>query len=136
MSLTNAISEFRREMLRIDPDFLKNLIIESSAAIVVDIESGTILYATPPADKMFGYIQGALETMNITDLMPERFRATHGEHTKRFMDNPNSRPMGLSSMDLVGRKKDGAEFKIEIGLVPRAKQGKNLVVATINERRN
>src|SRR5579863_1874674 len=86
------------------------------AAIIVDLQDGTILYSTPPVNEMFGYINGGVEGRNITDLMPERYRSAHGGHLKHFAHNPKPRQMGESQMDLFGITKDNVEFKIEISL--------------------
>lgn len=110
-------------------------ITQCVAAIIVDLSDGTILYSTPPVNAMFGYINGGIDSKNITDLMPERFRAAHGGHLKHFAHNPKPRQMGESQMDLFGITKDGTEFKIEISLYPTEIINKRCAVATIIKMR-
>jgi hypothetical protein len=50
-------------------------------------------------------------------LVPERFRAHHSGLCETFSVDPQARPKG-AGRDLYGRKKDGSEFPVEIGLNP------------------
>jgi signal transduction histidine kinase len=48
-------------------------------------------------------------------LVPERFRNQHTAHRGGFLASPEARSMG-AGLDLFGRRKDGNEFPVEIGL--------------------
>lgn len=110
-------------------------ITQCVAAIIVDLADGTILYSTPPVNELFGYFNGGLDGKNITDLMPARFRAAHGNHLQHFAHNPKPRQMGEASMDLFGMSAKGEEFKIEISLYPTEIINKRCAVATILKMR-
>ncbi len=86
------------------------------AMVIVDSDA-RIALVNDQTEKLFGYKRDALIGKNVTVLMPERFRGTHGEHTERFFRHPNVRPMG-QGLELFGRRKDGREFPIEISLSP------------------
>ena len=106
------------------------------AAIVVDISDGVILHSTPPANQLFGYVNGELDGMSIKTLMPERFRSVHDSHRLNYSKNPKERAMGEAAMTLWGITKSGQEFKIEISLYPVEIIAKRCVVATIMKRRD
>lgn len=83
--------------------------------IVVVDESGTITTVNDQAGEMFGYEPSALVGLPIETLLPERFHDRHVEHRKAYTDKPSRRPMGLS-LSLLGRRRGGEEFPVDISL--------------------
>lgn len=94
------------EFLRFLPD----------AMVVVDA-SGTIAFANPLGERLFGYGPGQLRGRPVEDLVPARFRGRHAEHRADFFTSPATRPMGERST-LVAIRRDGTEFPVEISLGP------------------
>ena len=84
-------------------------------AIVLVDAAGRILYANPKLQEMFDYSHDELAGQSIELLIPERFRMDHIHHRTDYGVNPRLRPMG-SGLDLAGRRKDGTEFPLEVGL--------------------
>jgi len=87
-----------------------------NAMIMVD-SAGVISFANAPAATVFGYSHSELIGCNIETLIPERFRDRHPNYRKGFHSEPSSRAMG-AGRDLFGRRKDGSEFPVEVGLNP------------------
>ena len=87
------------------------------ALIVVDT-GGRILLANHQAERLFGYPPSALAGLAIEQLMPEGVRARHRAHRAGYMKAPRIRPMGGSGMALVGQRRDGEQFPVEIALSP------------------
>src|SRR5258708_1039558 len=54
---------------------------------------------------------------HVETLIPERFRDRHVGDRKGFLSEPSTRAMG-AGRDLFGRRKDGSEFPVEVGLNP------------------
>jgi PAS domain S-box-containing protein len=94
------------------------LAIESapSGMVMVD-QNGQIVLVNSQTEKLFGYSREQLIGQSIEVLVPERFRAEHPSHRGAFFMRPESRPMG-AGRDLFGRRQDGTEFPVEIGLNP------------------
>ena len=87
-----------------------------NAMIMVD-SAGVITFANAPAATVFGYSLSELIGRHIETLIPERFRDRHVGYRKGFLFEPSSRAMG-AGRDLFGRRKDGSEFPVEVGLNP------------------
>lgn len=84
------------------------------AAVLADA-SGEILLVNDCAEQLFGYERAELIGQPIELLMPERFRAPHREHRARFQATPQARVLG-AARDLCGRRRDGSEMPVEIGI--------------------
>src|SRR6266496_181742 len=87
-----------------------------NAMIMVD-SAGVITFANASATTVFGYSLSELIGCPIETLIPERFRDRHVGDRKGFLSEPSSRAMG-AGRDLFGRRKDGSEFPVEVGLNP------------------
>jgi PAS domain S-box-containing protein len=102
----------------------------TEALLIID-RGGQILELNPKAAEIFGYGLEELVGKSVELLLPERFRHRHIEHRQRYIAAPCSRPMGLG-LDLIGRRKDGSEFFIEVSLTyARGTERGDLVVAAI-----
>lgn len=134
--LIREVAELRRQSFRNAKPIFDEQITRCVRAIIVDLADGTILYSTQPANELFGHTNGGLDGMNITDLMPERFRQAHAKHLGNFREHPRQRQMGEAQMDLFGVDAYGNEFRIEISLYPTEIINKKCVVATILKMRN
>jgi PAS domain S-box-containing protein len=64
---------------------------------------------------MFGYDREELLGQTLEILLPERYRSRHVEHRHGYFAAPHVRAMG-AGMSLAGRRKDGSEFPVEVGL--------------------
>jgi PAS domain S-box-containing protein len=95
--------------------FLWRLIEASPVAVVAMDQAGVILYANQKLADMFQYQVSDVMGSPIEILLPERYRGDHRIYRGLFVENPHTRPMG-SGLDLAGRRSDGSEFPIEVGL--------------------
>ncbi len=97
--------------------------------VVVDSD-GRIALTNARMNDMFGYGRDELIGMSIETLVPGRFRAGHAVLRQAFAAKPRARPMGEGG-DLYGRRKDGSEFPIEVGLNPIRTRAGDIVMATV-----
>ena len=91
---------------------------------------GRIIFVNAQTERMFGYQREDLLGQPLEVLMPETYRSGHERHRQAFMAAPATRSMG-AGRDLLGRRKDGSTFPIEIGLNPVHFPEGDIVLASI-----
>ncbi len=101
------------------------------AMIIVD-DDGEIVIVNAQAEKMFGYDRQEMLGNTIEMLLPERIRTTHKGHRRKFREQPELRPMG-TGMELIGLRKDGSEFPVEISLSPVSTAKASFVSSVIRD---
>jgi len=104
--------------------------------IMIDLR-GRIVLTNTQAEKLFGYDRAELVGKSIEVLVPERLHHDHLMFRSDFFENPQTRLMG-AGRDLYGRRKDGTEVAVEIGLNPvETSEGKFVLssVVDITERK-
>jgi len=83
----------------------------SDAIISMDVE-GTIRMFNPGAERIFRRTRDSMVGENIETLLPERYRAAHRQHQRRFSESGTpSRMMGLGLVR--GLRSDGQELDLE-----------------------
>ena len=100
-----------------------------NAMIMVD-ERGLVTLLNAQTENLFGYSRAELLGQPVEMLVPERYRGHHPDHRKSFSQHPSTRAMG-AGRDLFGRRKDGSEVPIEIGLNPISTDEGEFVLASI-----
>ena len=96
---------------------IQELIDTAPDGFVVVDEAGLVVFANSTVESLFGFEPSELLGRPVNTLIPERLHDVHREHRLSYMRDPRVRPMGLG-LDLVGRRKDGSEFPVEISLSP------------------
>lgn len=91
---------------------------------------GTIVLVNHEVERMFGYHRDELVGRPIDLLVPDRNRGAHPAHRASFRARPTTRAMG-AGRDLFGRRKDGRELPVEIGLNPLETGEGPFVIASI-----
>ena len=94
------------------------LVVEAApnAMIMVNTE-GRITLVNTQAEAVFGYAREELIGHPIEMLVPERFKSHHAGDRHGYFGDAQARPMG-AGRELFGRRKEGSEVAVEIGLNP------------------
>src|SRR6266545_5266275 len=106
---------------------------ESAAEGIVGVDrDGRIVLANPRIESMFGYRREELLGQSVELLVPDRSRSGHSRHRADYFARPRTRPMGLG-LTLTGRRKDGAEFPIEVSLTHIPDEAGGLAMAFVTD---
>jgi PAS domain S-box-containing protein len=119
-------------MIAIPPALARSVLDDAPDAMIIIDEFGTIWFANRQVSALFGYARDEIIGESIEKLMPERFRAEHIGHRGHFVGNIRVRRMG-AGLDLIGRRRDGTEFPLEISLSPVEDVGRTLIAAAIRD---
>jgi PAS domain S-box-containing protein len=114
------------------------LLLETAAQGIVSVDAqGTIVTANRALETMCGWAPGELVGQSIERLVPQRSREVHVLLRAKYFASPSPRLMG-GGLDLVGERKDGSTFPIEVSLnhVNTSSGGQVIAFVTdITERR-
>jgi PAS domain S-box-containing protein len=87
-----------------------------SGLLMIDAE-GRIVLVNREVERLFGYPREELLGRPVEIIVPERFHGAHPGYRAHFTEKPAVRQMGVGR-ELFGRRKDGTEVPVEIGLTP------------------
>jgi len=107
------------------------------AMLMVDRER-KIRLVNKKAEELFGYQRDEILGLPVLTLVPNRFKEAHPANMESFFANPVARAMG-AQRELFGRRKDGTDVPIEIGLGPvNTHEGLQVIasIIDISERRD
>lgn len=117
---------------------LFQLAVESCPTGMVMIDgAGRIVLVNGEIERLFGYQRDELIGQPVDMIVPVRLHAEHVRDRDKYIAPPKIRHMDAGG-DLFGRRKDGSEFSVEVGLNP-IHAGQDLlvlgVIVDISERK-
>ncbi|MFN7984219.1 MAG: PAS domain S-box protein [Vicinamibacterales bacterium] len=115
---------------------LHTLFEMAPVALILVNDEGRMLLANRQTSALFGYQMDELIGQSVDMLVPDRYRAGHPDKRRAFVVGQTDRLMG-HGREVSGRRKDGSELPIELGLTPFRWESRLYtlaVVADITER--
>ncbi len=94
--------------------------------------AGQILYLNSQAMRMFGYEHGEIVNQSIDMLVPHNVRERHSQHRMAYAQGPHLRHMG-AGLSLLGRRRDGTEFPIDVLLNPNGVSAAPATIAIVRD---
>jgi PAS domain S-box-containing protein len=106
------VTELKRAQQRME------LVVEAApnAMVMVDHE-GHIVLLNHQTERVFGYSRAELLGCSIDVLVPNLLRSAHAHFRDDYNLAPSGRPMG-AGREVHGRRRDGSEVPIDVGLSP------------------
>jgi PAS domain S-box-containing protein len=100
-----------------------------SGLLMIDAE-GRIVLVNREVERLFGYPREEMLGRPVEMLVSDRVRGSHAGWRDAFFGEPRVRAMG-AGRELFGRRKDGSEVAVEIGLTPVATDEGLFVISSI-----
>ena len=107
--------ESKTAKLRISEEKYRGLVETSIDAIISTNEKGQIILWNKAAEKIFGYSREEALGKPLTIIIPEEYRQKHRRSFKRYLETGETRVIGRT-VELIGLRKDGTKFPIELSL--------------------
>ncbi len=106
------------------------------ALILVD-EKTRVTYWNPAAEKTFGYTAKEALSKKIHDLIVPSSMCREGleriEESLKVFSETGMGYFTVEKVDLIGRKKDGTEFPVELSISPLKSEGKWMAVGVVKD---
>lgn len=110
----------------------RGLLEAAPDAMVVVGQDGSIVLLNLQAERKFGYSRDQLVGQKVTDIIPHGFSERLVTDALRSAEDALAQQIGMG-IELLGRRKDGTEFPIEIMLSPLNSAEGLLVTAAIRD---
>ncbi len=130
-------SNFEMAFQRSEAKFRMVLETAAQGILLVNIH-GQITLVNTKTEQLFGYNREELLDSPVDTLLPLIYRDMHSLYRNNYLANPGIRKMA-EDKDILGRKKDGSEFPIEVHLTSvEMFDGLNIIafITDISEQRN
>lgn len=108
LDLQHRLDEARRRIAAITDTLVDGV-------ITID-EVGTIQWANPPVEAIFGYPHSELIGQNVNMLMPEPYQSGHDGFLANYVGGGTPHIIGQGQRLVSGRRKDGLSFPMELGV--------------------
>jgi PAS domain S-box-containing protein len=102
---SNADLKQVKDMLQLMPD--PHLLVNTK---------GNIIFSTDELAELFHYSPDELIDQPLNILIPNRFHSAHNNHLSNYAQHPTRKTMAKRMNEVVGMRKDGSEFFVDITL--------------------
>ena len=114
---------------------MRQLFQATPEGLLIVTEDGVIEEANPQAHKLLKRSADELQGMSVEDLVPPRFRASHGDKRRSFMRSARfdeDMPMNLRGEFRVLRA-DGEELPVALGISPMEHGGRRKAIVVMGD---
>ncbi len=120
------------EEVQASEDLFRSLASSAANAIILADQEGRIIFWNAGATEIFGYQGQDVLGRPLTMLMPERHRSAYAEGIHHVTGDEERRGLG-GSTEVVGLRRDGGEFPIELSLSTWISRGERYFTTIIRD---
>jgi PAS domain S-box-containing protein len=99
--------------------------------ILIDAR-GRILLFNPACERLFGYRVAEVFQENVKMLMPQAYAAHHDEYLENYLQTGERKIIGIGR-EVVGRRKDGSTFPLDLSIGEAKQDGESIFVGIIHD---
>jgi PAS domain S-box-containing protein len=133
LDLTEQKRTQQAEATRLQAERQYRTVVETATDAVITIDAtSTIRLVNPAVTKIFGYEPAELIGKPLTVLMPERLASRHLMGVQQYVETGDRR-LNWSAIDLIGLRKNGQEFPVEISFAEVINDGQRTFTGFIRD---
>ena len=95
---------------------VRAILAHAAEGIITITEDGLVETFNPAAEKLFGYTADEMTGQSINILMPGSEATAHDGYIRAYRETGEARIIGIGPREVMGRRKDGADFPIELNV--------------------
>ncbi len=108
-------------------------VVETAVDGVILIDAqGSIFIFNPACERMFGYQASEVIGQNVKLLMPDPFYDQHDQYLKNYRETGERKIIGIGR-EVVGRRKDGSTFPMDLSVGEGKQDGESIFVGIIRD---
>ena len=120
------------EELAISHAHMRSVLETVPDAMVIIDEKGIIQSFSATAERLFGFKAGEVQGRNVSMLMPAPYRHEHDGYLNRYLTTGERRIIGVGRV-VVGQRKDGGTFPMELAVGEVAQAGKRQFIGFVRD---
>ena len=111
---------------------LRSILDTAPDGIIVIDERGIVESYSSAAERLFGYPAHEVLGQNVSMLMPSPYREQHDSYVSHYLDTGERRIIGIGRI-VVGRRKDGSTFPMELAVGEALVSGRRVFTGFIRD---
>ncbi len=111
---------------------LRSILATVPSSMVVIDSRGRIQSFSATAEKLFGFTASEVSGENVSILMPEPDRSAHDGYIQHYLNTGERRIMGKGRV-VLGRRKDGSKFPVELYVGEAEVKGEKLFTGFLQD---
>jgi PAS domain S-box-containing protein len=115
-----------------DESRLRAVVATAVDGVILIDARGSVLMFNPACERLFGYTAEEVLGQNVKMLMPSPYREEHDNYLTNYHRTGERKIIGIGR-EVVGRRKDGSTFPMDLSVGAATDEGKPIFVGIIHD---